>query len=52
MIPEPILAECRQKASMANEKLPENWLAASIILLLWLTAFILFGNFLLQSMSR
>ena len=51
MIPEPILAECRQKASMANEKLPENWLAASIIVLVWVAAVILFGNFILQSIS-
>ena len=51
MIPEPVLAECRQKAFMANETLPRNWLAASIIVLVWVAAVILFGNFILQSIS-
>jgi uncharacterized membrane protein YkvA (DUF1232 family) len=52
MIPQPILAECRHKASLANEQLPENWWVASVILLLWVTALILLGNFLLQSIGR
>lgn len=36
MIPQPILAECRKKAESGDERLPQNWFAAAIILALWI----------------
>jgi len=36
MIPEPILAECRERAAFNGEQLPKNWLAGTIILALWI----------------
>lgn len=35
MIPEPVLAECRQKAAGTNAKLPKSYVAAAAIVLLW-----------------
>jgi uncharacterized membrane protein YkvA (DUF1232 family) len=35
MIPEAVLSECRQQAEAAMEK-PTNWVAAAIIVLIWL----------------
>ncbi len=49
MIPEPVLEECRQRASAANEKLPLNWLAAAVIVLLWIAAVILLGSYLMRT---
>src|SRR5437870_7284356 len=35
MIPEPVLAECRQKAAASSTKLPCNRIAAAIMIALW-----------------
>ena len=48
MIPEPVLMECRQKAAAASEKLPRNWLAATVIVILWIAATILVVTYLLK----
>ena len=38
MIPEPVLAECRQRAAVTNAKLPKSYVAATAIVLLWSVA--------------
>lgn len=41
LIPENIMIECRQQADNAfKEGKPKNWIAAGIIILLWITIFI------------
>jgi uncharacterized membrane protein YkvA (DUF1232 family) len=52
MIPEPVLAECRQKAAAANTKLPRNWIAAAIIVALWIAISILFVSFVIRFANR
>ena len=37
MIPEPVLAECREKAQATmNDGKPNNWAAAAVIVVIWL----------------
>jgi uncharacterized membrane protein YkvA (DUF1232 family) len=52
MIPEPVLAECRQKAAAANTKLPRNWIAAAIIVALWIAISILFVSCVIRFANR
>jgi uncharacterized membrane protein YkvA (DUF1232 family) len=52
MIPEPVLAECRQKAAAAHTKLPRNWIAAAIIVALWIAISILFVSFVIRFANR
>jgi len=52
MIPKEVLEECREKANyeLRNSK-PENWVAAVIIVLIWLLVVYLFLTFVLQIAS-
>jgi uncharacterized membrane protein YkvA (DUF1232 family) len=52
MIPEPVLAECRHKAAAANTKLPRNWIAAAIIVALWIAISVLFVSFVIRFVNR
>jgi uncharacterized membrane protein YkvA (DUF1232 family) len=52
MIPEPVLAECRHKAAAANIKLPRNWIAAAIIVALWIAISVLFLSFVIRFVNR
>jgi uncharacterized membrane protein YkvA (DUF1232 family) len=36
MIPEQVLAECRQRAARAHEPLRKNWLAGAVIVACWI----------------
>ena len=36
MIPEPVLAECREEARRAIKERPTNWAAAAVVVALWL----------------
>jgi uncharacterized membrane protein YkvA (DUF1232 family) len=49
MIPQEVLAECRAKAGTMNEKLPHNWWAGAVIVLLWLLTLMVAGYFLVQT---
>lgn len=40
MIPEEVLEDCRQKATVIQQEKPTNWRAAFIIVLIWLVIFI------------
>lgn len=46
MIPEPILAECRERAVLNSEQLPKNWIAGTIILALWIGGALLLLSYL------
>ena len=37
MIPDPVLAECREEARRAIKEKPTNWAAAAVIVALWLS---------------
>ena len=37
MIPEPVLAECREEARRVIKEKPTNWAAAAVIVALWLS---------------
>jgi len=52
MIPKEVLEECREKAKyeLRNSK-PKNWVAAVIIVLIWLLVVYLFLTFVLQIAS-
>jgi uncharacterized membrane protein YkvA (DUF1232 family) len=50
MVPETVLADCREKAS-SQEKLPRSWSAAVVIVLLWITAVIALGKLGLKLMG-
>src|SRR5207249_10499624 len=52
MIPEPVLAECRQKAGASSTKLPCNRIAPAIIIALWIAVFILFASFVIRFVTR
>jgi len=52
MIPEPVLAECRQKAAASSTKLPCNRIAAAIIIALWIAVFILSASFVIRFVTR
>jgi uncharacterized membrane protein YkvA (DUF1232 family) len=42
MIPEPVLAECREKARrLADEEKPTNWVAAVVVVAVWLSLAVL-----------
>ena len=47
MIPEDVLLECRQRAEVAMEK-PTNWMAAAIIVLIWLVLLVFGIRFFLR----
>jgi uncharacterized membrane protein YkvA (DUF1232 family) len=49
MIPQEVLAECRAKAGTMSEKLPRNWCAGAVIVLLWLLTLMVAGYFLVQT---
>lgn len=53
MIPKEVLEECREKAKheLRNGK-PKNWVAAVIIVLIWLLVVYLFLTFVLQIASQ
>lgn len=38
MLPAPVLAECRSGAALLRGRLPRLWLAAGVIVLVWLAA--------------
>ena len=43
MIPADVLAECRQQADATNNIKPQNWIAAAVIIFIWLLlGFLLF----------
>ena len=50
MIPAEVLTECRAKATVTRERLPRNWWAAAVIVLLWLATLILAGYFIITIM--
>jgi uncharacterized membrane protein YkvA (DUF1232 family) len=52
MIPELVLAECRQKAAASSTKLPCNRIAAAIIVALWIAISILFVSFVIRFANR
>jgi uncharacterized membrane protein YkvA (DUF1232 family) len=37
MIPAPVLAECREKARQVAKEKPTNWVAAAVIVVVWLS---------------
>jgi uncharacterized membrane protein YkvA (DUF1232 family) len=49
LIPQEVLAECRAKAGATSEKLPRNWWAGAVIVLLWLVTLMVAGYFLIQT---
>jgi uncharacterized membrane protein YkvA (DUF1232 family) len=36
MVPTPVLLDCRRRAQASSARLPKNWIAAAIIVLIWL----------------
>jgi uncharacterized membrane protein YkvA (DUF1232 family) len=48
MVPETVLAECRQKTTAKNHRLPKSWLAGTAIVLLWMIALLAFGLYLFR----
>ncbi len=53
MIPKTILDECRANAAeLLNEDQPRNWVAASIIVLIWLLSFALVGAVVLRAIKE
>lgn len=51
MIPPPVMAECREKARDIAEK-PTNWIAAGVIVAVWIVSALLFGMFLLRILGK
>ena len=52
MIPEPVLAECREKAQAAmSEGKPTNWVAAAVIVAIWLLLGALAVAFIMQTLK-
>jgi hypothetical protein len=43
LIPLAVLADSRQKASVTTSELPRSWIAAIVIVILWVTAITLIG---------
>ena len=53
MIPKTILDECRANATeLLNEDKPRNWVAASIIVLIWLLSLALVGAVVLRTIKE
>jgi uncharacterized membrane protein YkvA (DUF1232 family) len=51
MIPDEVIAECRQKAQAAlSQPGPTNWLAAGIIIAIWIIVAVLLVRFALRAM--
>ncbi|HYT53118.1 MAG TPA: DUF1232 domain-containing protein [Verrucomicrobiae bacterium] len=48
MIPPEVLTECRAKAASTRDKLPRNWWAGVVIVLLWLATLMLAGFFVIR----
>jgi uncharacterized membrane protein YkvA (DUF1232 family) len=48
MIPPEVLTESRAKAASTRDKLPRNWWAGVVIVLLWLVTLMLVGFFVIQ----
>lgn len=49
LIPPPVLADCRRQAAVYSSALPRLWLAAAVIVLLWLA--LVYGVFRLLTCS-
>jgi uncharacterized membrane protein YkvA (DUF1232 family) len=52
MVPETVLAECREKVAAKVEQLPKSWLAATVVVLLWMLAVFGFGAYLVRLIAR
>lgn len=48
MIPEEVLTECRQKAATTRARLSRNWIAAAIVVLVWISVMIVVGIYLIR----
>ena len=49
LVPQEVLIECREKAgNRLNGKKPKNWVAASIVILIWVIFFVLIGYYCLK----
>ena len=51
LIPEEILAECRIKANNQPVKLKDNWIFASIIILIWIALLFIIIRTIIQNVS-
>jgi uncharacterized membrane protein YkvA (DUF1232 family) len=52
LIPPAILHDCRAKAASADLRLPRNWWAAAVIVLLWLATLALAAHYVAGKLSR
>ena len=51
MIPEEVMVECREKAAKTmNPSGPRNWIAAGVILAIWIILAVFIVRFVLRSM--
>lgn len=48
LVPAEVLEDCRQKAGTMTAQMPRNFLAAAMIVLLWIALFVLTGVYLVQ----
>jgi uncharacterized membrane protein YkvA (DUF1232 family) len=51
LIPQEVVTDCRGRAASAGEKLPRNWYAAAVIIILWLSALVLAAYFVIGWVS-
>lgn len=51
LIPPTVFDDCRAKAASADLRLPRNWWAATVIVLLWLAALLMVANFMIEKLS-
>lgn len=51
MIPEEVMAECRERARSTMSQKKPNWLAAGIIIAIWIALAILVVRFVLRAMT-
>jgi uncharacterized membrane protein YkvA (DUF1232 family) len=51
LIPQEVVTDCRGRAASAGEKLPRNWYAAAVIVILWLSALVLATYFIIGWVS-
>ena len=50
LIPKEVLSECREKAAeMLNRKKPRNWVAAGIVVFIWIFLFVLLSYYLVSA---
>jgi len=52
MVPKEVLEECRQKAATLTTRMPRSWMAAAVIVLLWIALFISLGLYLIKLRLR